>query len=157
LPAGAGPQSRSVRSTPTRGGCYGSGSRPGSTGRTRNSPTIGTPTRVTDAPETRFARSADGTPLAYQLSGAGPLQLVFCHWAPPIDLLSDDPGFVRLRRRLGTFSRTLWFDPRGMGASEGDQRGTRAGAIYDGDLIALLDAVGFERPAIVGNGQLGPA
>ena len=112
---------------------------------------------MTDAPETRFARSADGTPLAYQLSGDGKLQLVFCHWAPPIDLLSDDPGFVRVRRRLGTFSRTLWFDPRGMGASVGDHRGTRAGDIYDGDLTALLDTVGFQRPAIVGNGQSGPA
>jgi class 3 adenylate cyclase/pimeloyl-ACP methyl ester carboxylesterase len=112
---------------------------------------------VTDAPETRYIRSADGTGLAYQVIGDGPLQLVFCHWAPPIDLLSDDPGFIRVRRRLGTFSRTLWFDSRGMGASEGDHRGTRAGDIYDGDLATLLDAVGFERPAMVGDGQSGPA
>jgi len=98
---------------------------------------------VTGAPDTHYTRSADGTNLAYQLSGDGPLDLVFCHWAPPIDLLSDDPGFVRVRRRLGTFSRTLWFDPRGMGASVGDHRGTRAGDIYDGDLTALLDTVGF--------------
>jgi class 3 adenylate cyclase len=112
---------------------------------------------MTDAPQTRYARSVDGTPLAYQLSGQGPLDVVFCHWAPPIDLLSDDPGFVRVRRRLGTFARTLWFDPKGMGASEGDHRGTRAGDIYDADLIALLDAAGFQRPAMVGNGQSGPA
>jgi pimeloyl-ACP methyl ester carboxylesterase len=44
-----------------------------------------------------------------------------------------------------------------MGASEGDHRGTRAGYVYDGDLIALLDTVGFQQPAIVGNGQSGPA
>jgi class 3 adenylate cyclase len=44
-----------------------------------------------------------------------------------------------------------------MGASEGDHRGTRAGDHYDADLTALLHTVGFERPAIVGNGQLGPA
>jgi class 3 adenylate cyclase/pimeloyl-ACP methyl ester carboxylesterase len=112
---------------------------------------------VTDTPETRYTRSADGTNLAYQVSGDGPLDLVFCHWAPPIDLLSDDPGFIRVRRRLGSFSRTVWFDPRGMGASEGDHRGTRAGEIYDGDLTALLDTVGFQRPAMVGNGQSGPA
>jgi class 3 adenylate cyclase/pimeloyl-ACP methyl ester carboxylesterase len=112
---------------------------------------------VTDTPETHYTRSADGTNLAYQTSGEGPLDLVFCHWAPPIDLLSDDPGFVRVRRRLGTFSRTLWFDPRGMGASVGDHRGTRAGDIYDADLTALLDTVGFQHPAIVGNGQSGPA
>jgi class 3 adenylate cyclase/pimeloyl-ACP methyl ester carboxylesterase len=110
---------------------------------------------MTDAPETRYARSADGTNLAYQVSGDGPLDLVFCHWLP-IDLQSEDPGFVRFRRRLGNFSRTLWFDPKGMGASEGDHRGTRAGDIYDTDLTALLDTVGFQHPAIVGDGQSGP-
>jgi pimeloyl-ACP methyl ester carboxylesterase len=112
---------------------------------------------VSETPEVQYARTADGTNLAHQVSGDGPIDLVFCHWAPPIDLLSDDPGFVRVRRRPGTFSRILWFDPKGMGASEGDNRGTRAGDTYDGDLTALLDAVGFERPALVGNGQSGPA
>jgi hypothetical protein len=34
---------------------------------------------VTDGPETRYTRSADGTNLAYQVSGAGPLELVFVH------------------------------------------------------------------------------
>jgi class 3 adenylate cyclase/pimeloyl-ACP methyl ester carboxylesterase len=110
---------------------------------------------VADAPETRYTRSADGTNLAYQVSGDGPLDLVYCQWLP-IDLLSEDPGFVRFRRRLGNFSRTLWFDPKGMGASVGDHRGTRAGEIYDADLAALLDTVGFQHPAIVGDGQSGP-
>jgi hypothetical protein len=99
---------------------------------------------VTDGPETRYARSADGTSLAYQVSGDGPLDLVFFHWAPPTDFLTDDAGFLRVRRRLDTFSRTVWFDPRGTGASEGDPRDSLAGDIYDADLTALLDAVGFQ-------------
>jgi pimeloyl-ACP methyl ester carboxylesterase len=112
---------------------------------------------VTDAPETHYARSADGTNLAYQVSGEGPLDLVFFNWSPPIDLLCEDPGFLRVRRRLDSFSRTLWFDPRGTSASEGDLRDSVAGDIHDADLTALLDAVGFERPAIVGPGLCGPA
>jgi class 3 adenylate cyclase len=112
---------------------------------------------VTDTPETRYTRSADGTLLAYQVSGDGALDLVFFNWAPPIDLISEDPGFLRVRRRLDTFSRTLWFDPRGMGASEGDPQDSLAGAIYDADLTALLDAAGFDRPAMVANGLSGPA
>jgi hypothetical protein len=59
---------------------------------------------VTEAPEAHYTRSADGTNLAYQVSGEGPLDLVFLHFAYPIDLLSEDPGFVRLRRRLGSFA-----------------------------------------------------
>jgi class 3 adenylate cyclase/pimeloyl-ACP methyl ester carboxylesterase len=111
---------------------------------------------VVDAPETHYARSADGTLLAYQVSGDGPLDLVFCHWAPPIDFMSDDAGFLRVRRRLDSFSRSLWFDPRGVGASEGDPRDSVAGDIYDADLTALLDAVGFVRPAIIAPGLSGP-
>jgi class 3 adenylate cyclase len=105
---------------------------------------------MTDAPETHYARSADGTNLAYQVSGNGPLDLMFLNAAViPIDLLLDDPGFVRFRRRLSSFSRTVWFDGRGWGASEGDARDSLPGKISDADLAAVLDAVGFDRPALV--------
>jgi class 3 adenylate cyclase/pimeloyl-ACP methyl ester carboxylesterase len=111
---------------------------------------------MTDAPETHYARSADGTNLAYQVSGDGPLELVFVtDTGMPTDLLSDDPGFVRLRRRVARFSRTVWFDARGVGASEGDRRDHLAGDISDADLAAVLTAVSFERPAMVGVGESG--
>jgi class 3 adenylate cyclase len=113
---------------------------------------------VTDTPETRYTRSADGTNLAYQVSGDGPLDLVFYFGSGvPMDLLSEDAGFVRVRRRLGIFSRTLWFDARGIGASEGNVRDSVAGEIFDADVTALLDAVGFHRPTMVGGGSPGPA
>jgi class 3 adenylate cyclase len=104
---------------------------------------------MTDGPETRYTRSADGTNLAYQMSGDGPLNLVFLHTDLPIDLLSEDPGFIRVRKRLGTFSRTVWFESRGVGASEGDPRDTNPGEIFDADLTAVLDATDFVRPALV--------
>jgi class 3 adenylate cyclase len=100
--------------------------------------------------ETQYTPSADGTNLAYQVGGDGPLELVFVPSPIPIDLISDDPGFIRLRRRLETFSCTVWFDARGMGSSEGDPRAALAGDISDADLRAVLDAVGFERPALAG-------
>jgi class 3 adenylate cyclase/pimeloyl-ACP methyl ester carboxylesterase len=113
---------------------------------------------MTDLPETRYTRSADGTNLAYQVGGDGPLELAFVHSAAiPIDLLSEDPGFVRLRRRLDTFSRSLWFDARGFGASEGDPTDSVAGEIFDGDLTALLDAAGIHQAAMVGSSIRGPA
>jgi len=105
---------------------------------------------MTGAPETRYTRSADGTNLAHQVSGEGPLDLVFVHsGAIPIDLLAEDPGFLRLRKRLETFSRTVWFDGRGSGASEGDPRDSLPGEISDADLAAVLGTVGFARPALV--------
>jgi hypothetical protein len=75
---------------------------------------------MTAAPETHYIRLADGTNLAYQLSGGGSLDLVFVHGVGiPLDLLSEDPGFVRLHKRLDTFSRTVW----GRGPGPGRIRG----------------------------------
>jgi class 3 adenylate cyclase len=110
---------------------------------------------VSDVPETRFARSADGVRLAYQVSGDGPLNLAFWRDEPgPLDLMWDDPVFVRLSKRLGTFSRTVWGDSRGVGASEGE----RGAATGDADVMAVLDAgVGSESVALVGWGGAGVA
>jgi pimeloyl-ACP methyl ester carboxylesterase len=84
------------------------------------------------------------------VSGDGPIDLVFLVGGPlPIDLLSEDPGFIRIRKRLGAFSRTVWSDTRGTGASEGDPRDSLAGDIFDADLTAVLDAAGFGRLALV--------
>jgi pimeloyl-ACP methyl ester carboxylesterase len=106
--------------------------------------------------ETHYTRSTDGTNLAYQVSGDGPLDLVFHNTTGvPIDLLLEDPGFVRLRRRLDAFSRTVWFDARGIGASEGDTSDYLGGGIFDADLTAVLDAAGSERSALVAEGASG--
>ena len=119
---------------------------------------FGTLSEVSDVPETRYVRAADGTKLAYQVIGNGPLDLVVLYdFMIPADLLWDDPGFVRVARRLGSFSRTLWCESRGTGASEGDFRQLRIGEVADGDLIAVLDAVGSDQVALIGAGSGGPA
>jgi class 3 adenylate cyclase len=112
---------------------------------------------VSDVPETRFTHSADGTRLAYQVSGDGPLNLVFLRdEAMPLDLMWDDPWFVRLSKRLGTFSRTLWFESRGAGASAGDWHAMVTGERRDADALALLDAaMGPQPAALVGWGGAG--
>jgi pimeloyl-ACP methyl ester carboxylesterase/class 3 adenylate cyclase len=107
------------------------------------------------ATETHYTRSADGTNLAYQVSGAGPLEMVLMLGGLPIDLSAEEPGLVRLRKRLTGFSRTVWFDARGRGASEGEPRDAIVEEVFAADLIAVLDAVGFERPVLVMEGEGG--
>jgi class 3 adenylate cyclase len=111
---------------------------------------------VRDVPETRFTHSEDGARLAYQVSGEGPLSLVFVRdEMMPLDLMWDDPWFVRLSRRLGVFSRTVWDEPRGAGASEGDWRAGMTGE-READVLAVLDAaVGAEPVALLGWGGSG--
>jgi class 3 adenylate cyclase/pimeloyl-ACP methyl ester carboxylesterase len=110
---------------------------------------------VSDVPQTRYTRSADGTILAFQVSGKGSVDLVFLHVAIPIDLLADDHGFIRFRKRLDMFSRTVWFERRGVGASEGDLHDSDTEAVFGADLKAVLEAVGFERPALVAQSSAG--
>jgi class 3 adenylate cyclase len=106
---------------------------------------------VTDAPETHIARSPDGTGLAYRVSGGGPLDLVYVSGgAFPIELMWDDPGFTRMARRLGAFSRTIWFEPRGSGGSEGDPTDAYDLNIFAADLAAVLDAVGAQSATMIG-------
>jgi class 3 adenylate cyclase len=107
-------------------------------------------------PETKYARSADGTKLAYQVTGDGPLDLVVLHGlAVPVDLMRENPGLVRISKRLGSFSRTIWRDTRGSGASEGDRHGSDNPEVADEDLIAVLDAVGSEQAVLLGYGLSG--
>jgi class 3 adenylate cyclase len=106
---------------------------------------------VTDAPETHIAYAPDGTGLAYRVSGDGPLDLVYLSGgAFPIELMWDDPGFTRMAKRLGGFSRTIWFEPRGWGASEGDPKDAYDWDISSADLAAVLDAVGAKDVVMVG-------
>jgi class 3 adenylate cyclase len=112
---------------------------------------------MTENSSTHYARSADGTHVAYQVTGNGPLDLAFLVTAnPPIDLMWEDPGLLRVRRRLGSFTRTIWCDARGGGASEGNPVDANQGRLFDADLTAVLDAVGCERVALFGWSDSGP-
>jgi class 3 adenylate cyclase len=110
-------------------------------------------------PETKYVRSVDGTKIAYQVIGDGPIDLlVLAGVGTPLDLMWDEPSLSRISRRLGGFSRAIWLEPRGMGASEGVRTGTAVddGPEMDADLIALLDGVGCERAVLFGAGFSGP-
>jgi hypothetical protein len=71
-----------------------------------------------DIPETRYARSGD-VHIAYQVSGSGPLDLVFvAGFVTHVQLFWDNPIFAHFGHRLGTFARLIRFDKRGTGMSD---------------------------------------
>jgi class 3 adenylate cyclase len=111
---------------------------------------------VAEVPETRFAKTPAGR-IAYQVVGDGPLDVLVTH-APffPIDLMWDEPSLVWFLDRLSSFCRHVWFDPRGRGASDPlphvEER--FAEAIAD-DMLALVDHLGWEQAALVGD--IGPS
>lgn len=106
-----------------------------------------------ERPVTQYATAPDGVSLAYQLSGSGSTNVVvFPGGSYPIDLLWEEPSFSHFAKRLGTFSRTLWFASRGMGASGGNFFDTFIDEVRDGDIMSVLDSIGWEQAAFVGTG-----
>lgn len=108
---------------------------------------------VTTVPETLYAETSNGR-IAYQVVGHGPVDVIVSH-PPffPIDLMWDEPGLVRFLDRMSSFSRHIWFDPRGRGASE-TLPSSEAGAesIVEG-MTAVLDQAGCERAAVLALGS----
>jgi class 3 adenylate cyclase len=112
---------------------------------------VGKLSAVTNLPETRYADTANGQ-VAYQIIGDGPLDLLVFH--PPIcpvDLLWDEPMLVRFLERLSSFSRSIWFDPRGRGASDPlPHDEDRFEESCSDDMLGVLDHLGLEQIAVLG-------
>ena len=102
-----------------------------------------------EAPETRYARSGDVS-LAYQVVGDGPVDLVLVPtWFNNVDLLWEEPSVSRFFERLVSFCRLVLFDRRGTGLSDPVHEPPGLEDQMD-DVIAVMDAAGVERAAVMG-------
>ncbi len=107
-------------------------------------------------PATRYAQSPDGTNIAFQVHGEGPLDLVFVPgFVSHVELIWEEPAIARLLRRLASFSRLIVFDKRGQGLSDRLGRPPTLEESMD-DLGAVMDTTGSERAAIFGVSEGGP-
>jgi class 3 adenylate cyclase len=112
---------------------------------------------MTDIPETRYAKTPDGVHIAYQVTGGGPIDLIVSF---PFSLGLDDqvqgPHCGPFLRRLGRFARVIRFDRRGIGMSDPlasfDENTLEQ---WVDDAVAVLDAVGSKRAAILAEGGAG--
>jgi pimeloyl-ACP methyl ester carboxylesterase len=107
---------------------------------------------VTDV---RFARSGD-VDIAYRVVGDGPIDLVYVEGAyTHLEVAWELPQYRRWCERLAEFARVIMFDKRGMGMSD---RVPGAATLEDrmDDIRAVMDAVGSERAAVMGESEGGP-
>lgn len=101
-------------------------------------------------PRTCYVTRDDGVQIAYQIVGEGPLDLLYTPGGQlPIDLLWDAPAAARFLHRLASFSRLVLWDPPGWGASSVQPRAPAAEVFAD-DMMSVIEAVGLDRPALVG-------
>ena len=105
-------------------------------------------------PPIRYTQAGD-VDIAYRVVGDGPIDLV---WVPGLisnlEIEWEDHVKGGLYRRLAGFSRLITFDKRGMGLSD---RSVGAPTLEDrmDDVRAVMDAVGSERAALIGNSEGG--
>lgn len=104
--------------------------------------------RLTMAPATGYARSGD-IHIAYQVTGDGPIDLLWVPtWIWQLEHVWEQPWIARLFRRLAAFSRLITFDRRGTGMSDKLAGAPTLEEQMD-DVVAVMDAVGSERAAVM--------
>ena len=102
----------------------------------------------------RFCTSRDGTRIAYGISGEGPPLIWSPHWVHHLKLDWDSPiwrSWLAVLTRRHTLVRYDW---RGCGLSDRDNI-TFSFEKNVEDLTAVIEAAGFKRFAILGNGNGG--
>jgi pimeloyl-ACP methyl ester carboxylesterase/DNA-binding CsgD family transcriptional regulator len=102
----------------------------------------------------RYAQNGDVS-IAYRIAGDGPVDLLFLGgFVSHLEIGVEPPLAERFWERLGSFARVILFDKRGMGLSDS---GAYTLENIVGDALAVLDACGVERAAVVGVSEGGAA
>jgi class 3 adenylate cyclase len=103
-------------------------------------------------PEIRYAKTADGAHIAYQIFGDGPFDLVYVPgFASNVEYMWRIEPFARGLRRLGSFARVVVFDRRGTGLSDRiDEANLPTLEARMDDIRAVMDAAAVDRAALFG-------
>jgi len=105
-------------------------------------------------PQTQYTECG-GVSVAYQVAGDGSIDLMFLPgFISQVEHAWEEPALRRFFERLMRFARLILFDQRGTGLSD------RLNEHFDphhemDDALAVLDAVGSERAALMGYGSGG--
>ncbi len=107
--------------------------------------------------DTRYAKAPDGVYIAYQVTGEGPIDLVWqLDHTGDVDLIWERPAGGALLRAMAGIGRVILHDRRATGLSSRNvpppDLETRSA-----DLMLVLDAVGSERPVLFGYSEGGAA
>jgi len=110
-----------------------------------------------EAPETRYV-NVHNDDVAYQVFGDGPIDLLYCFGTGShIELFWDLPATAELLSGLAKFSRVIFFDRRGTGASGGVALNELpTWEEWTEDITAVLDAAESKQTAILANSDAGP-
>jgi pimeloyl-ACP methyl ester carboxylesterase/DNA-binding CsgD family transcriptional regulator len=104
----------------------------------------------------RFCTTPDGVRIAYAIHGSGPPLVRSATWLTHLEYDWESPVWKHWLTALGETHTVLRYDERGCGLSDREVEDfsleTRVG-----DLEAVIEAAGFDRFALLGMSQGGPA
>lgn len=108
-------------------------------------------------PETHYVQNGDVN-IAYQVIGQGPVDVVFVMgWVSHLEYFWKHHLFASFLEKLSSFSRLILFDKRGTGLSDRvpiNELPTLEQRMED--VHSVMNAVGSERPVLVGVSEGGP-
>ena len=107
-------------------------------------------------PEVRFGTSLDGTRIAYTTVGSGPPLLVTPHNSLALEQEMSDAFGGQYFEALAARFTVIYYDSRNVGLSSRTGRPSTLEQDVE-DLDAVASASGFDRFALYGSCQLGPA
>ena len=97
----------------------------------------------------RFTRGRDGVRLAYAIHGSGPPLIVVSCWLSHLQHDWRSPVWRHFLEELGAIATLVRYDERGFGMSDWNVDDFSFEARF-GDLEALVDALDFDRFALLG-------
>ena len=109
------------------------------------------------SPETKYVKTEAGY-VAYQQFGEGSLDILFItNWATNLEVMWEEPSINHFFGRLASIGRVICFDKRGTGISDPVLL-THLPSLEDwmDDAREVLDAVGSEKAALIGDTEGGP-
>jgi len=107
-------------------------------------------------PPVRYVLNGDVN-IAYQVTGSGPIDLLFIHgFLSHLELAWHNPEFAGFFEQLGRFARVILFDRRGVGLSDRIQGAPTLENTIE-DACCVLDAVGSQQAYIMGTSEGGAA
>ncbi len=105
-------------------------------------------------PQIQFARSSDGTRIAYALDGKGPPLVRASHWLGNLDFDWQTPVWGPWIEALSERYRLLRYDSRGCGLSDREVEAITIDGLV-ADLECVVDKAGLDRFALLGMSQGG--
>jgi class 3 adenylate cyclase/pimeloyl-ACP methyl ester carboxylesterase/DNA-binding winged helix-turn-helix (wHTH) protein len=151
----SGKQQRFIQTVQGRGFRFVGGASSETSAARSTAPPLPRPAATRQEQHIRFCKAADGVRIAYATIGAGPPLVKAANWLSHLEFDWRSPIWRHWIEELARDHLFVKYDERGSGLSDRDVADCSFES-WVNDLESVIDALGFERVALLGVSQGGP-